>query len=261
MTKKFVSVSFEDLIGVITLTHSAKRNCLSEALVEEVIDAMNDLRSQKSRVIILRAEKGVKVFSAGHDVSELPETHRDPLSWEDSLLRLVRTIKELPVPVIAMVEGSVWGGASEVVFACDLVIAENNSSFAFTPAKIGVPYNISGLLTFLNSVPTHVLKEMIFTAMPISATRAQEIGIVNHVFSLDELEEKTFAIAKQITVNAPLAISAMKLEVGCLSGASPFSPRTFEMLQGLRRGVYDSKDYQEGIRAFREKRKPNFTGE
>ena len=73
--------------------------------------------------MILRAKPGAKVFSAGHDVDELAEGRRDPLGWDDPLRRLVREIEAFPGPVIAMVEGSVWGGATETVLACDLVVA------------------------------------------------------------------------------------------------------------------------------------------
>jgi methylmalonyl-CoA decarboxylase len=107
-------------IGTITLDHERRRNALSHALVEEVIAALRSFQEAKVRVVILRAKPGAKVFSAGHDIDELPESRRDPLGWDDPLRQLVREIENYPGPVIAMVEGGVWGGATETVFACDL---------------------------------------------------------------------------------------------------------------------------------------------
>jgi enoyl-CoA hydratase/carnithine racemase len=130
--------------GTITLDHERRRNALSHALVEEVITALNAFREASVRVVILRAKPGAKVFSAGHDVDELPESRRDPLGWDDPLRQLVREIENYPGPVIAMVEGSVWGGATETVFACDLIVAAETATFAVTPAKLGLPYNVSG---------------------------------------------------------------------------------------------------------------------
>lgn len=247
-------------IGTITLDNPAKRNALSEALVRELIAALAECAALEIRCVVLRAAPGAKIWSAGHDVSELPAGGRDPLGWQDPLRHLVRQIEDFPAPVIALVDGSVWGGACETVMACDLIVATPEASFAATPARHGVPYNISGLLTFMNTLPLHVAKEMLFTAQPVAAPRLAEMGIVNHVVSQDEIEAKTYEIAQCIVRNAPLSISVMKEQLKILAGAHTMSPQDFERIQGLRRAVYDSEDYAEGIRAFKEKRKASFRG-
>ena len=247
-------------IGTITLDHERRRNALSHALVDEVITALHAFRKTNVRVVILRAKPGAGVFSAGHDVDELPESRRDPLGWDDPLRQLVREIEGYPGPVIAMVEGSVWGGATETVFACDLVVAAETATFAVTPAKLGLPYNVGGMLTFLNATGLRMAKEMVFTARPIDAARAERHGMINYVVPVPELEAFTRALARQITENAPLSIAVMKEQLRILAGAHPMTPQGFERVQGLRRVVYDSEDYREGIRAFKEKRKPAFKG-
>jgi methylmalonyl-CoA decarboxylase len=250
-----------DAIATLTLDHERRRNALSAALVEEIVAAMGSFRQAKARVVILRAKPGAKVFSAGHDVDELPETRRDPLGWDDPLRQLVREIETYPGPVIAMIEGSVWGGATETVFACDLIVATDAATFAVTPAKLGVPYNVGGMLTFLNAASLRIAKEMIFTALPVDAVRAERLGMINHVVPGPELEAFTMGLAHQIAGNAPLSIAVMKEQLRILAGAHPMSPQGFERVQGLRRVVYDSQDYREGIRAFKEKRRPVFRGE
>lgn len=247
-------------IGTVTLDHPAKRNALSEPLVQGIIDALEDFKSRNVRVVILRALPGVKVWSAGHDVDELPEVGRDPLGWDDPLRNLIRQIENFPAPVIAMLEGTVWGGASETVFACDLIVAVPDTTFAVTPAKLGVPYNVSGVMTFLNAASLRIVKELTFTAKPITAERAERLGIINYVVSAAELEAFTYALADDIAALAPLAVAVMKEQLRILAGARPMSPQGFERVQGLRRVVYDSEDYEEGIRAFKEKRKPQFKG-
>jgi len=249
-----------DQVGVITLNHQPKRNALSEALVGELIAALVDFRSRKLRTAIIRALPGAKVWSAGHDVDELPESRRDPLGWDDPLRTLIREIETFPAPVIAMIEGTVWGGACETVFACDLIVATPQTTFAITPARLGVPYNIAGVLTFLNATSMRIGKEMAFTARPLGAERAERLGMINYVIAADDLERFTFDLAAGIAENAPLAIAVMKEQLRILAGARPMSPQGFERVQGLRRLVYDSDDYQEGIRAFKEKRRPVFRG-
>ena len=96
-----------EFIRTITLDHQRRRNALSHALVDEVIAALRSFQEANVRVVILRAKPGAKVFSAGHDIDELPESRRDPLGWDDPLRQLVRKIENYPGPVIAMVEGGV----------------------------------------------------------------------------------------------------------------------------------------------------------
>lgn len=247
-------------LGTITLNNPKKHNALSHALVEELIAALNALEQAAARVVILRARPGVKVWSAGHDVGELPEGGRDPLGWDDPLRHLVRTIETCRMPVIAMIEGGVWGGAVETVLACDIVIAAPGATFAVTPARLGVPYNVSGMMTFMSAASLRIVKELAFTAQPISAERAERIGMINHVVADDALEAFTQEMANTIANNAPLSIAVMKEQLRVLAGAKPVSPRGFEKVQGLRRIVYDSHDYHEGIRAFKEKRKPVYLG-
>ena len=257
----FIQTRFENHIGTITMHHPEHRNALSEALIDEMIEAFETMKEQKARVIILRASPGAKVWSAGHDVKELPTPGRDPLGYEDSLVRVLRTVQYMTMPVIAMISGSVWGGACDLAFTCDMLIGCPEAQFTMTPAKLGVPYNPSGLLRFMNVLGLNSAKEMFFTAQPIKAERAHHLGILNHLVPSDSLEAFTYEVAGNITRNSPLSIAAMKESFRLLANASPLTPNMFERIQGLRRKVYDSNDYREGIQSFLEKRPPTFNGE
>lgn len=255
-----VAASLEKEIGTVTLNNPRKHNALSAELIADLLEAGKKLNASGAKVAILRAAPGVKVWSAGHDVKELPTNGRDPLTYDDPLRQVVRAIHETRMPVIAMIEGSVWGGACEVVMACDIVIAAEGASFAITPAKLGVPYDIAGVLTFMQRVGLPILKEMLFTAQPMPARRALEVGLVNQVVPADRLEETTLALAAQIARNSPLVISLLKEELRVLAESTPLTPNTFERIQALRCRIYDSEDYQEGIRSFFERRPPKFQG-
>lgn len=255
-----IKVDVQERIGTITLDHQAKRNSLSRQMLAELLEAVQDFESRKLRVVVLRAQPGAKVWSAGLAIDELPQPGRDPLAYYDPLERLLRSLQRLPAPVLALIEGGVWGGACELAFICDLLLGAPSATFAITPAKIGVPYNVSGVLHFINVVGLHIAKELFFTAQPMNAVRAYDLGLLNHLVPAEELEDFTYQMAGQISRNAPLAIGAIKEQLRLLGDSRPMNPEAFERIQGLRRQVYDSQDYQEGTRAFLEKRPPLFQG-
>ena len=247
-------------IGIITLNNPQKRNALSTALINELCTVLEEMRNGVVRVVILRAPVGSTVFSSGHDVRELPTNGRDPMTYDDPLRRVIRTIELFPMPVVAMIEGSVWGGACELVMSCDLIVSAEDSTFAITPAKLGMPYNISGVQNFLTTGGMPLCKEMLFTAQPLPVKRLVDRGIVSHAVPKEDLESLTLSIAEKISRNSPLVMGLLKEELRLLSISHNLGPETFERVQAMRRQVYDSADYQEGIRAFLEKRPPNFQG-
>jgi methylmalonyl-CoA decarboxylase len=254
-----VLVDIRDSVAWLTLD-APPVNALSIALIDELADALVANKAPEVRAVVIRATRGARIFSAGHDVRELPTNGRDPLTYNDPLRKVVRQIETYPAPVIAMVEGSVWGGACELVLACDLVVAAEGSTYALTPARLGVPYNLAGTLNLMKVADMHFVKEMLFTARPVSASRMEACGVVNAVVPVEELERATTAMAASITAMSPLVHRIMKEELRVLANAHPLTPEGYERIQSLRREVYDSDDYQEGIHAFLEKRTPEFHG-
>ena len=247
-------------VGVITLDDERRRNALSAQMANGIVAALEGLRAVDVRAVVLRAAAGMQVWSAGQDIDELPRGRRDPLAYNDPLEQLLRAIRTFPAPVLAMVHGSVWGGAFDLVLSCDMIIADETATFAITPANLGLPYNTTGLLHFLGRLPINLTKEMFFTATPIDAQKAKEWLVLNHLVGSAELESVTLDLAATMASKSPLAIAVIKEQLRVLTDYQPIAAQVYERIQGLRREVYDSSDYLEGLKAFAEKRKPIFQG-
>lgn len=259
-SQQFIASSVADGIGTITLADTAKRNALSHAMMDAISAALDEFQKQSVRVAIIQAEPGAKVWSSGHDIGELPVGGLDPLRYADPLEHTLRAIRRFPGPVIAKVSGSVWGGAFDLVLSCDLVVADPSATFAITPVNLGVPYNTTGLLHFMGRLRLNVIKQLFFTAAPADAAQALEWGVINWLVPAGEIDAFTAGLAARMAAKAPLAMAVIKEQLRVLSDEVPIAAQTFERLQDMRRMVYDSADYREGVAAFHDKRPPRFTG-
>ena len=141
-----VAATVTGQVGIITLQDRHKRNAIGTQLAAAAVAALESLQARQARAIVLRAAEGMDVWSAGHDIGELPPGRRDPLGYNDPLEELIRAVRTCPAPVVAMVHGTVWGGALDLFLSCDLAVADETASFAITPANLGLPYNITGSL-------------------------------------------------------------------------------------------------------------------
>lgn len=260
MTYQFLSTRTVGHVTEVTMQNTAKHNSFNAAMSDELVAVLGAADSDGARAVILRAEPGVKVWSAGHDISELPTGDDDPLAWKNTLAAMMEEVAACPIPLIAAVEGGVWGGACELVMAADIVVALESTTFAITPAKLGVAYSSAGISRFLAALPVHIVKEMFFTANPITAQRAYDLGLVNHlVTTVVELDASAWQLAEQIAQRAPLTLRSAKAEMAAIT-LPTHAPQEAQDLATLRSAAWASQDYQEGIAAFSERRAPNFTG-
>lgn len=256
---KVTSEIIEERIAKVVFRNASRHHALNAELLGAVEDQLTVLASNGVPVVILTSGVGEKVWSAGHDLGELEADH-DPIAWGKPLERVLRQVRAYPGVVIAMVSGSVWGGAVDLVMSCDLVVADTTVRFAMTPANIGLPYSTSGLLRFINSLPIHILKEMFFCARPLEAQEAERHGVLNRLVQPADVEAVALEMAKGIATKAPLAISVVKEQLRILEDVVPVPVDAMERIAELRRIACAGDDMREGLEAFAQRRSPEFRG-
>ncbi len=242
-----------DGIATIQLHDPARRNALSPAMLEVFIAAFEAL-PRDTRAVVLRAGPQDKVWCAGFDIREL-QPGMDPLEPSGMLQRAFRCVAECPAPVIAMMHGGAYGGGADLALRCDFAIGDPTAAFAFTPARLGLPYDPAGLRNVLLRAGHAMAMEMFATGAPVPASRALAAGLLNHLTTEADLEAFTYALAGQIAANAPLSVIAAKRQIHALAAGLPLPDEA-----PARRRALDSEDYREGLAAFAERRPPRFTG-
>lgn len=227
-------------------------------MLTELIAAFDQL-GPETRVVILCADPDCSVWCAGFDIRALAPGH-DPLACDGLLRRLFDRIATCPAVVIGMIHGSAWGGGTDLALRCDILVGDSTCQLAFTPARLGLPYDGDGLLNVLLRAGPAVAIEMFATAEPILAERALTTGLLNHLVPPDMLEEFTVGMARRIAENAPLTVASAKQHLRALSSALPIPGVVAQALAEGRSRALNSADYAEGLDAFKNKRQPVFSG-
>ena len=226
-------------------------------MIAELSCAFDQVRA--ARAVVLRSVAGAGVWCAGFDIGALSPGF-DPLAQDGELQGLFRRIQDHPAPVIAMVHGSAWGGGTDLALRCDIIIGDPTCTLAFTPARLGLPYDADGLLNVVMRAGPAVALEMFSTADPVPAERALGLGLLNHLVPEADLEVFTMAMARRIAGNAPLSVTSAKQQVRALAAAIAVSSATAQRFAEGRQKALQSRDFGEGLSAFHTRRPPDFQG-
>ncbi|HLM01103.1 MAG TPA: enoyl-CoA hydratase/isomerase family protein [Pyrinomonadaceae bacterium] len=253
-----ILVEKRESVAVITINRPEKLNALGRKVHEEGVAALDELRRDEAVRVVVITGAGEKSFIAGADISEFagqtPASQRN-LFYERTLFN---SIDAFPKPVIAMINGFCLGGGCELALACDIRVCSENARFAQPEINLGIMPGGGGTQRLTRLIGEGRAMEMILTGDTIDAAKALQYGLVNYVFSKEELEAKTLELAGKIAQKAPVALQLSKEAVKLASRSN--------LDEGLRREVdlfavcFSTADKEEGVAAFLEKRKPDFKG-
>lgn len=255
MNYQNINCEIDGKVAIVTINRPESLNALNENTIRELSEIFGQLSDhQEIRVIILTGS-GEKSFVAGADIKEFADFGT---SAAEELARtgqniLFNKIENLKKPVIAAVNGFALGGGLELAMACHIRYASENAKLGLPEVTLGLIPGYGGTQRLPQLVGKGLANELIFSAKMISAERAKEIGLVNEVFSSEELLPKSKELAASIARNSPMAISKAIEAVNQAGNAEGFETeiRFFGEL-------FEMDDKKEGVSAFLEKRKPNF---
>jgi enoyl-CoA hydratase/carnithine racemase len=247
--------------GVVRLTISnpGKRGALDHAILDAFATTLPGL---DARCVLITGEG--TTFSAGYDIGDLPDS-----VFADEAEKLIAhpfaaaidAIEAYPFPTLAVLNGHAIGGGLEVALSCDLRIADNAIRLGKPPAKLGLVYSHTGIRKFIDVIGAARTRELFLVGRRIDAHTALRWGLVNELADEDVLTDHALELAREIAGNAPLAQRGNKRVIGAvLAAEGELDPAAERELIELRRACFASQDFREGVRAFAEKRPPEWRG-
>jgi len=252
-----VKLEINDRIAIVTINRPEKRNALSQEVREDLYQKLQEIDSREDIRVAIITGAG-ETFVAGADIASMKDyTVEDALKASRNGSLIFLFIEDMRIPVIAAINGWALGGGCELALACDIRICSDNARFGQTEVKIGIISGYGANIRLPRLIGAGKAKELIYTGRIIDAAEAERIGLVNSVVSKEILMDEAMKLAGKIS-KGPTSINLAKQAINKAFDLE--MDDALELSSKLYGDVYNTSDSREGINAFLEKRKPEFTG-
>jgi enoyl-CoA hydratase/carnithine racemase len=253
-----LSLEIAGAVASVIIDRPDRRNALTQQMwnaLPELIDQA--VASPGVRVLVVRSSTP-GVFSAGADIGEYRD-HIGDVAWgidnQDRVSRGTRALRECPLPVIAAVDGPAFGAGAGLVVSCDIKVATARSSFAITPAKLGMVYPFPDTAALVDTVGAAAARSILLTGRTFDAAQARTWGLLDEVVADDVLDSAVERWVAMLASNSPTSMRLMKTTIGlAAAGQRDDDQRTL----GFVREALEGGDYAEGSSAFIERREPRY---
>jgi dihydroxynaphthoic acid synthetase len=253
---KEILFEVKDSVAWVSINRPKAMNAFREQTLDELIHALSSTKNDPSIACAVVTGVGDKAFSAGGDFHAMKRLNRaSALHWNDRMLSLAMTIRGLPIPVIAMVNGYCMGGGHELALWCDLVIASDDAVFGQTGARVGACPTVGATQYLPRIVGERIAREMIFLCRTFKAEEAERIGLINKAVPKARLREATEEWCERLKSFSSQSLRATKKS---LNFESDELYASWQHGMELLAHIWGSEESIEGMNAFLEKRKPDF---
>ena len=257
-----LGVSIADGLATVQFNHPPTRNAISFEMWNAIGRIFTALAEDESvDLVIVRGTPGGP-FSSGADITEFATLRSDVANarrYSAAVEQGGRAIMQFPRPTIAMVEGFAIGGGSEVALACDIRLSDTNARFGITPAKLGLVYGLQSTRRLVETVGPAWARWILYTGLQIDAATALRIGLVHQIYPVGELERETHDLARHVARLARVSIEGAKTMIQ-MAAVQPGPDHADRLAETMIDESTKSTEYAEGVRAFLEKRPPDFRG-
>jgi enoyl-CoA hydratase/carnithine racemase len=263
LDKKYETILIQqvgDHVLLITLNRPEVGNAFNTLMGQELYDLWRDITEDPAHIrCAVLTGSGPKIFCGGGDLKERNGMTKEQWRRQHEIFeRHYWEMTDLPIPLIAAVNGHAYAGGLEMALSCDFIYASKSARFALTEVTIGIMPGAGGTQNLPRAVGERRAKEIILTGKPFSAENAYEWGLVNELFDADKVVQEALNTAKVIATNAPLSVKQVKKSIRYGSQMELKTAFRFEVESYNH--LIDTKDRVEGVLAFNEKRPPKFTG-
>ena len=250
-------------IATLIFNRPNQRNAISFTMWGQIARMLAELDADREVRAVVFTGAGDEAFSAGADIKDFAEHRSDSVrgkAYNDAVNTVLGTLQNMATPTISMIHGFAVGGGCELAIATDLRIASDDSRFGIPVARLGITAGHQEMQGLVNLVGKGNALYILLTARLLDAQEALRVGLVNQVLPKDQLESYTYRLADEIASLAPLSHAVNKQTIGQVLAKPHLADLTPEE-SVLPLTQFDTRDYQEGYRAFLEKRRPSFVGE
>ncbi|MFH1485951.1 MAG: enoyl-CoA hydratase-related protein [Chloroflexota bacterium] len=255
---KTVLYEKKDHVAWMTLNRPEVLNAQNDELRRELIEALETARDDDDVYVIVLTGAGDKAFSAGADISEFPSLYPADQLKKRGIKTHYDLIREIPKPVVAMVNGFALGGGCEITLACDIVVASDNSQFGQPEVRVGIIPGGGGTQVLPRLVGEKKAKELVFTSKIITAQEAQQIGLINQVVPKEKLRETVDGIVNAMLKRSPVIMKLAKMAINKSLETTLSTGLACE--KDLFAICFGTEDQKEGAKAFLEKRDASYKG-
>jgi enoyl-CoA hydratase/carnithine racemase len=249
----------EGAVATLTLNRPDSHNAIRLGMYEALPGVLGEIEAEASVKVLVVRGAGRRAFASGADISEFEQVRANAESaraYNERVAAAERALEGLSKPTIAMVHGYCIGGGCGLALACDLRFADEQASFAITPAKLGLVYSLDSTKRLVEAVGPSQAKWILMSGQRVDAERARQIGLADELVPTDNLDKLTYEFAELLCTRAQFSIRATKQIVNRILAGQVADD---EQTRDLRNSSFDTDDYAEGVRAFLEKRRPHFT--